>query len=235
MFDGKRILAMIPARGGSKGLPGKNIRNLAGKPLIAWSIEAALESRYLDMILVSTDSPEIAETARRFRAEVPFLRPAHLATDEARGLDAVFHAVRWLEEHGNAFDLVMVLQPTSPLRTTRNMDDATELFFRKNASAVVSVAPCDHHPWWMNRLPEDGNMGDFLRPEALSNRQDLPHYYRLNGAVYLADIPFLLKNGSFFSPRTFAYRMPAPDSVDIDTLLDFKLADLILTEQSGKE
>lgn len=234
MYSGKRILAIIPARSGSKGLPGKNIRDLSGKPLIAWSIEAALESRYLDKILVSTDSPEIAEVARRFGAEVPFLRPAHLATDEAKSIDAIFHAIQWLKEHEQSFDLVMVLQPTSPLRTTRDIDAATELFFQKNASAVVSVAPCDHHPWWTNSLPEDGNMGNFLRPEALSNRQALPVYYRLNGAIYLAEITFLMENESFFGPRTFAYRMPAGTSIDIDTRLDFKLADLILAENQER-
>lgn len=235
MYNGKRILTIIPARGGSKGLPGKNIRDLSGKPLIAWSIDAALKSRYLDKILVSTDSTEIAGVAKQFHAEVPFLRPAHLATDEAKSIDAVSHAIKWLEEHGQSFDLVMILQPTSPLRTTRDIDAAIELFFQKNASAVISVAPCDHHPWWTNSLPEDGNMESFLRPEALSNRQGLPQYYRLNGAIYLAEITFLMENGSFFSPRTFAYLMPASSSIDIDTHLDFKLADLILAEESGKD
>lgn len=233
MFNGKRILATIPARGGSKGLPGKNIRSLAGKPLIAWSIEAAFGSRYLDKVLVSTDSPEIAETAGRFHAEVPFLRPAHLATDEAKGLDAVLHAIQWLENHGESYDLVMILQPTSPLRTVRDIDRAIELFFQKNASAIVSVCPCDHHPWWSNRLPENGNMGRFLRPEVLgANRQELPEFYRLNGAIYLADIHLLKETDSFYGDRTFAHVMEAQNSVDIDTLLDFKLAELLLTEKN---
>lgn len=236
MFNGKRILAVIPARGGSKGLPGKNIRDLAGKPLIAWSIEAAFGSRYLDKVVVSTDSPEIAEAAGRFHAEVPFLRPAHLATDKAKSLEAIFHTIQWLESHRESHDIVMILQPTSPLRTTRDIDQAIELFFQKNASSIVSVCPCAHHPWWSNCLPEDGNMGNFLRPEVLgTNRQELPEFYRLNGSIYLADIHFLRENGSFYGNRTFAYVMPTQDSVDIDTLLDFKLAELLLTQKTAGE
>ena len=229
MYEGRRILGLIPARGGSKGLPGKNLRELGGKPLIAWSIEASRQSRFVDATLVSTDCPQIAESARRYGAEAPFLRPAELATDTARSFDAILHALAWRQSQGHADDLVVVLQPTSPLRTGADIDRAVELFFARRAEAVVSVCEVEHHPWWTNTLPEDGNMGDFLRPEALNrNRQELPPHYRLNGALYLAAIPFLQEAGSFYGPRTYAYLMPRERSVDIDSGLDLQSAELLL-------
>ena len=229
MFNGKRILAIIPARGGSKGLPGKNIRNLAGKPLVSWAIDAAKVSKYIDTTTVNTDSVEIAEIARRYGALVPFLRPTKLATDSASSYDVIIHALSWHVKQKEIFDLVMLLQPTSPLRTAYDIDLAIELFFEKKAQAIVSVCPCDHHPWWANTLPANGNMGEFLRPEILqTNRQGLPPHYRLNGAIYLADINFLRNNGSFFGPATYALTMSKEHSVDIDDIIDFQLAELFL-------
>ena len=229
MFDGRRILGLIPARGGSKGLPGKNLRELGGKPLIAWTIEASRNSRYIDETLVSTDCPEIAAVARNYQAETPFLRPAELATDAASGIDAVRHALDWRQQHGYMDDIVAILQPTSPLRSCEDIDLAIELFFARQGKAVISVCEVDHHPWWSNILPEDGNMKEFLRPEAENhNRQELPPYYRLNGAIYLASIPFLQKTGSLYGPKTFAYKMPNERSVDIDNLVDFKLAEILV-------
>lgn len=235
MYDGRRILAVIPARGGSKGLPGKNIRPLGGRPLIAWSIEAGLQSRFVDRVIVSTDSNEIADVARAAGAEVPFLRPPELATDDAKGVDAIIHAIDWYRGKCDPFDLVLVLQPTSPLRTPEDIDRAVELFFKKKACSVVSVCQTDHHPWWANTLPADGSMKDFLRPElSNTNRQNLPVFYRLNGAIYLTDISFLEQTLTFITAGTFAYSMPAERSVDIDSLLDFYLAEAILTEISQR-
>ena len=232
MFNGKKILAVIPARGGSKGLPKKNIRVLGDKPLIAWSIEAGKRSRYIDSITISTDSQEIAAIAKQWGGNVPFLRPEELATDTAKGIDAILHAIHWHRDNGEPFDLVLVLQPTSPLRTADHIDRAIELLFEKNAGAIVSVCPVDHHPWWCNSLPEDGRMKGFLRPEILNtNRQELPPFYRLNGAVYVADIDFLEATHSFISDETFAYVMAAESSIDIDSDFDFKLAELLLSEQ----
>jgi len=232
MYKGKEILAVIPARGGSKGLPGKNIKLIAGKPLIAWSIEAAKESRYVDEVIISTDSQEIADVAASWGGNVPFLRPAELATDEARGIDVILHAINWMRSHTSRFSLVVVLQPTSPLRTSEDIDNAVELYFGKNANAIVSVCKAEHHPWWSNTLQEDGDMKNFLRPETQNtNRQDLPTYFRLNGALYLADINFLERSNTFISEGTFAYLMPQEKSVDIDTHTDFLLAEILLTEQ----
>ncbi len=235
MYEGRRILAVTPARGGSKGLPGKNIREFAGKPLIAWSIEAGKQSRYVDALTVSTDCPEIARVAKEWGGDVPFMRPADLATDEARGIDAILHSIHWYRDQGERFDLVLVLQPTSPLRTAEDIDRAVELFVAKNACAIVSVCPADHHPWWSNTLPADGSMTEFLRPELQNvNRQALPDYFRLNGAIYLAEIAFFEKNRSFIADGTFAYPMATESSVDIDTLFDFRLAELLLAERKLK-
>ncbi|RLB68939.1 MAG: acylneuraminate cytidylyltransferase family protein [Deltaproteobacteria bacterium] len=234
MYEGKRILAIVPARSGSKGLPKKNIRILGDKPLIAWSIDAGRQSRYIDSITVSTDSQEIAVIAKQWGGEVPFIRPADLATDAAKGIDAILHAIHWHHDNDEQFDLVLVLQPTSPLRTADDIDRAIELLFEKKAGAIVSVCLVDHHPWWCNSLPKNGRMKDFLRPEILNtNRQELPPFYRLNGAIYVADIDFLEKTHSFMTDETFAYIMPTEASVDIDNAFDFKLAEVLLAEQEG--
>lgn len=229
MFEGQRVLALVPARGGSKGLPGKNIIDLGGKPLIAWTIEAARASRYVDEVVVSTDSEEIAAVARWHGAEVPFMRPAALAGDQASSFDTLLHAIDWYENNGPAIDLLLWLQPTSPLRTSEHIDGALRFYADRQAAAVVSVCETDHHPWWSNTLAEDGSMRDFLRPEALNtNRQDLPPFYRLNGAIYLGEPQFLKRNGSFYGERTFAYIMPRRHSVDIDDAMDLRLAETLL-------
>lgn len=232
MYNNRKILAIIPARGGSKGLPGKNIRTIAGKPLIAWSIDAAKESHYVDELIISTDSIEIAAIAKDWGAQVPFQRPAVLATDEAKTIDVILHAINLAQSSSSHFNLVLVLQPTSPLRTGEDIDNAVELFFEKNASAVVSVCKTEHHPWWSNTLPRNGHMKNFLRPDIINtNRQALPTYYRLNGAIYLADIYFLKQKKSFITEGTFAYLMPLDHSVDIDNAIDFKLAETLLIEK----
>ncbi|MBE3573283.1 MAG: acylneuraminate cytidylyltransferase family protein [Moorella humiferrea] len=229
MYQGKTILGFIPARAGSKGVPGKNIRPLAGKPLIVHTIETARTSGVFDFLLVSTDGEEIARIAREAGAEVPFMRPAELATDAARGIDVLSHAMAWCEEHGRLYDWVMVLQPTSPLRAVEDILGACQLMLERRAQAVVSVCEVDHHPWWCNTLPEDLNMENFIRPEILGlNRQELPVFYRLNGAIYLGEWEFLKKGSSFYGPRTYAYIMPWVRSVDIDSKIDFTLAEILL-------
>lgn len=204
---------------------------MAGKPLIVWTIDAARSSRYVDRVVVSTDDEEIASVARTFRADVPFLRPGELATDESRPMDALLHAVTALEAAGDRYDFVMLLQPTSPLRTARDIDSAAELLFSINAGAVVSVCEAEHHPYWSNTLQPDGNMKDFLRPEiSNSNRQELPIFYRLNGALYMASSDYLKAKRSFMNDDTYAYIMPRERSVDIDTAFDFAFAELLLTK-----
>jgi CMP-N,N'-diacetyllegionaminic acid synthase len=235
MINGKKVLAIIPARGGSKGLPGKNIKELCGKPLIAWTIEQAKFCSNIDRIVVSTDDEKIAEIAKKYGAEVPFIRPAELANDTSPTIDVIFHAIDWLKEHEDyRFEYILLLQPTSPLRITEDIEGVIQMLKDKNARSIVSVCETDHHPWWSNTLPENGNMKGFLRPEILNKRrQDLPVFYRLNGAIYLADTGYLRGQNSFFGLDTFAYAMPKEHPIDIDSDIDFKLAGLLLMEKNA--
>lgn len=229
MYKGKTILGLIPARSGSKGLPRKNIKPLLGKPLIAWTIEQALASKYLDRLIVSTDDEGIAEVSRKYGAEIPFIRPKELAEDNAKGIDVVLHTIDWLNENDKQkqYDLIILLQPTSPLRATEDIDKAIELLFLKKAKAIVSVCEVDHHPLWTNILPKDGCMKDFSRQEITNkNRQELPVFYRLNGAIYLAYGDYIKQCRSFIGKDTFAYIMPREISIDIDNEVDFKLAEI---------
>jgi len=231
LYKDKNILGLIPARGGSKGLPRKNIKPLLGKPLISWTIEQALASKYLDRIIASTDDKGIADISKKYRAEVPFIRPKELAEDNTKGIDVVLHAVDWLKENDKRrqYDLIMLLQPTSPLRATEDIDKVIELLFLKKAKAIVSVCEVDHHPLWVNTLPEDGCMKDFIRKEIMNkNRQELPVFYRLNGAIYLAYCNYLKQCKSFMGKETFAYIMPKERSIDIDNKIDFELAENML-------
>lgn len=233
-----KILGIIPARGGSKGLPGKNILPLLGKPLILWTIEQAFLSRYLDKIIVSTEDEEIAEIAKKNGAEVPFIRPKELATDNAKGIDVVIHAIEWFEKNRDSFDLIMLLQPTSPLRTVEDIDSAIRLLFKKKAQGIVSICEAEHPPLWANVVPADGCMKDFIRPEILNkNRQEIQVFYRINGAIYLAYCNYLKSQKSFFGKETYAYVMHRERSIDIDTDIDFKFAEFLLQriQLDGKE
>jgi len=231
LYKGKTILGLIPARGGSKGLPRKNIKPLLDKPLIAWTIEQALASKYFDRVIVSTDDKEIAKVSKKYGADVPFIRPKELAEDNAKGIDVVLHAIDWLKKNDRRkqYDLMMLLQPTSPLRATEDIDKAIELLFLKKAKTIVSVCEVDHHPLWANTLPENGCMKDFIRQEIMNkNRQELPIFYRLNGAIYLAYCDYIKEQESFFGEKTFAYIMPRERSIDIDNEADLKLAEILI-------
>ncbi|HBT50413.1 MAG TPA: acylneuraminate cytidylyltransferase family protein [Caldanaerobacter subterraneus] len=234
MYRGKTILALIPARGGSKGVPRKNIRLLLDKPLIAYTIETALEVDFLDKIIVSTEDLEIAKISMEYGAEVPFLRPYELATDEAKSIDVVLHAMDWMEKHDETFDLILLLQPTSPFRNSEDIKTAFDIFFKKNAKAVVSVCEAEHSPLWMNTLNDDLNMKDFIRKDILNkNRQELVKYYRINGAIYIAEWNYLKQNRTFFGNETYAYIMPKERSIDIDTEMDFKFAEFLIKLQKA--
>lgn len=230
-----RVLAVIPARAGSKRLPEKNLAELAGRPLIAWTICAALEAGFIQTVMVSTDSDRIAEASRRHGAEVPFLRPAELADDTASSVDVVLHALDAYQQRGQTFDYVLLLQPTSPLRTAQDIQAGWQLLRDKQADAVISVCEVEHSPLWSNRLPEDGSLAGFLRPEVLGKRsQDLPVHYRLNGALYLISVSRLMQERRFMLDQgAYALIMPRERSVDIDTSLDLKFASLMLGERLG--
>lgn len=216
-------IAIIPARAGSKGLPDKNIRPLAGKPLIAWSIEAALQTGLYDQVVVSTDSEVYAQIAREYGATVPGLRSPELATDSAGSAELILEILDKLQLDQGDFTL---LQPTSPLRSSADLAEALDLFDQKQAKSVVSVCAMDHSPLWSNVLPPDSSLEHFLRPEVLTKRrQDLPDYYRLNGAIYIAKNSFFREHLDFFGPGSYAYVMPISRSVDIDVLEDFEYAE----------
>ena len=226
------VLALIPARGGSKRLPRKNIKLLNGKPLIEWTISAAKNSQFISNVTVSTDDNEIAEVAKKSGARVPFIRPSHLANDTADSISVVKHAIEYYKKEGQKYDYVMLLQPTSPLRTSAHIDKAISLLKDRNADAVISVCLCDHSPLWSGQLGAGYFMGNFLK-EVIKNArsQDLPDYYRLNGAIYLIKVDALIANNTFFlDENIFAYVMPSEASVDIDNPIDFKFAEMLIKE-----
>jgi len=227
MINEKKILAIIPARAGSKRLKNKNILPLGDKPLIAWSIEAGLNSKYIDRVIVSSDSEEICAVAREYGADTPFLRPLELADDKSKSIEFVLHALETLQEQ---YDYVIVLQPTSPLRTSEDIDGAIEEFMQKNAISVIGVCETEHSPLWSNTLDESLSMEHFLDNKYNNARsQDLPKFYRINGAFYMSSVVSLIKEETFFVSRDiYAYIMPQEHSVDIDTKLDFIIAEAVL-------
>src|SRR5689334_1892292 len=194
MIRGARILAVIPARGGSKGVPRKNVRDVAGRPLIGWTIAAARGSRYIDRVIVSSDDTEIIEVARREGCEVPFVRPGQLARDETPGIDPVLHALKELP----GYEYVVLLQPTSPLRTCTDIDGCIERCVASGADGCVSVSEPDKSPYWMYTLAPDAKLKPLLdRAGQTHRRQDLPRVYALNGAVYVARCETLLESRAF--------------------------------------
>ncbi len=234
MINGRKILALIPARGGSKGIPQKNIKILNGKPLIAWTIETALQSKYIDHIVVSTDNEKIATISKQFKASVPFLRPKELAQDDSKSIDAILHCINWLKGNNEEYDILILLQPTSPLRISTDIDKSIEILFEKKADSIVSVCKTEHNPLWSNTLPSDRRMNEFLKKDLINtNRQRLPEFYRLNGAVYAAWIYYVVNNLSFFGENTFAYIMPAERSVDVDSYIDFEFCEFFMKSKNN--
>lgn len=226
-----RILAIIPARGGSKGLPRKNLARLLGKPLIAWTIETAVACTAIDRVVVSTEDEEIATIARYFGAETPFVRPSELAKDDTPTTDVLIHAVEWLNENEAYLpDYIMCLQPTSPLRTTADILLAIQTAHDLRADVVVSVHPVQEHPYWVKRIMDDGCLANFLVEPMPSQRQNLPPAYALNGSIYLYRTQVLLQYRGD-SARTYPYIMPLDRSLDIDTPWQLHLAELILKDK----
>ena len=220
------LLALIPARGGSKGIPRKNVLELCGKPLIAWSIEAAQKSKYIDRLVVSTEDEEIADISRSYGADVPFIRPAELAMDDTPGIEPVLHALDLLPE----FDQILLLQPTSPLRTAEDIDGIVDFCKQRNAPVAVSICEPSKHPNWMFTCSEDKRLLPFTNDPIKLNRQELPKIYSANGSLYYARTKWLEKNRVFYSTETLGYIMPTERSVDIDSPLDWKWAEFLLRE-----
>ena len=228
-------IAIIPARSGSKGVKNKNIKLLNAKPLIAYTIEAAIKSNVFDEIFVSTDSKEYADIAKQLGANVPFLRDEKLASDTASTWDVVKDALRKYLKNGMKFDTVAILQPTSPLRKYEDIMNGYNQMKLKNANAIVSVCEVDHPPLWSNILPEDGSLKNFLNQEILNlPRQSLPTYYRINGALYIAKTEYALNADSLYEDKCYAIVMSKENSIDIDDEIDFKIAETLMIEYNRK-
>lgn len=223
-------LGIIPARGGSKRIPGKNIIDLAGEPLIGWTIRAALAADSLDEVIVSSDDDEILEVSRSYGVRT-ITRPEAISGDRATNFETAEHIHASLEDD---FDHTAWLQPTSPLRNHQHIDAAFDQLKKREAHAIISVCETEHSPLWSNTLPPDLSMQDFIAADIKATRsQDLPTYYRLNGAIYICRTDRLLEQGTFFiSDRIYAYIMDPEQSVDIDTEIDLKLAELYLSKKA---
>ena len=214
------ILGLIPARGGSKGIPRKNLRTVTGKPLLAWAIEQGKRSRYIDRLVLSSEDDEIMQVAAEFGCDVPFRRPAELAADETPGIEPVLHAIDKLP----GYKYVVLLQPTSPLRTTEDIDACISLCFEKGAPACVSVTSCEEHPYHMFWCDEKLRLTPLLQDgQSIFRRQQLPPIFRLNGAVYVAECSWLQETRSFITTETIGYEMPAERSLDVDKEADLQI------------
>lgn len=230
-----RRIAIIPARSGSKGLKDKNIRLLNGKPLMAYTIDSAISSHAFDSVFVSTDSNEYARIAEKYGADAHFLRSNENSSDKSSSWDVVREVLVQFEAEGKRFDEIMLLQPTSPLRNSKDILNAISIMNERNALVVESLTEMDHSPLWSNTLPEDGNMEGFFNEYSLLPRQELPVYYRENGAIYLLKRELFDKpDFEMFLNKCYAYVMPQDRSIDIDTEIDFKFAEILIRDYSSK-
>lgn len=234
----QKILCIIPARGGSKGVHRKNLRNLGNKPLIQWTIEEAKKSKHIDRIIISTEDKEIEEVCEKIGAEV-IKRPMELAGDDSPTIDSILYTLNTLEDAEKYIpDYVILLQCTSPFRTAADIDAAIETLLNKdkNYKSLISVTKEENPPWWLKSINSDGTMKDFIPydKKQYSRRQSFPLLYRLNGAIYICDIDELKKQRSFETENTLAYIMDSNSSIDIDTEDDLDLAEYVLTKNIKK-
>jgi len=224
-----RNLAIIPARSGSKGLKDKNIKLLNGKPLLAYTIEAAIETGLFDEIMVSTDSQEYANIAKQWGANIPFFRSEILSNDTASSWDVVKDTIKRYKELGKEFDTVALLQPTSPLRTAGDIIGGYNKMEEKDANAIVAICEVDHSPLWSNTLPKDSSLTNFIEQELVKTpRQSLPTYYRVNGALYIMKTEYLMKSENIYANKSYAIIMSKERSIDIDDKLDFIIAGILM-------
>lgn len=226
-------IAIIPARSGSKGLPNKNVKELCGKPLMAYTIEAALRSNCFDEVMVSTDSEVYAEIARKNGASVPFIRSETTSTDNASSWDTVEEVLSEYEKRGYLFDSFCLLQPTSPLRTAEDICAAYDIFNKKASFAVVSVCEAEHSPLWCGLLGEDNELNCFIDRNSMKQRQAGGKYYRLNGAIYIVTTELFRKDRFLYQKGSYAYIMDTRKSIDIDTIHDFEYAEFLIQKKKS--
>ncbi|UFT98888.1 acylneuraminate cytidylyltransferase family protein [Radiobacillus kanasensis] len=230
-----KTIAIIPARGGSKGLKRKNVLEINGYPLIAYTIKSALQSKLIDKVFVSTDDKEIADISKVYGAEVPFIRPVHLSNDTAKSIDVLSHAVSYVENRYEAeVSNVVLLQPTSPLRNNKQIDEAIQKYLDLGRKPVVSVTEVQTHPNIIKRINE-GRLVDFLdTPTEVTRRQDFEKLYQLNGAIYISTRDMIMKDNKIYDKEVYSYFMDKLTSVDIDDELDFLFADALMKKITGE-
>lgn len=228
MYKNNRVVCIIPARGGSKGLRGKNIKDLLGKPLIAYSIEQAKESKYIDRVIVSTEDSVIAEVSKKYGAEVPFIRPKELARDDSSTINVLLHAVDWLKKNEEyLFDILVLLHATTPLRSVEDIDNCIELLVEKNADNVFSVTKAHRNPYFnMVEVSEDKHVR-LVKKGNFVTRQSAPKVFDMNSSIYVWRKDSLEKKKGIFLEKTCIYEMPKERSIDIDDDLDFKIAEFL--------
>ncbi len=230
------MIAFIPARGGSKGVPGKNIKEICGKPLIAWTIEAAKRAEGIDRIIVTTDDEAIAAVAREYGAEVPFMRPAELSSDTASAIDVYLHATEFvMNETGEKIDKFMVLLPTVPLRTEKHIDEAIAQFKHDEATTLISFAEAEVPASWYHVTDEQGRVHNagFGAGATMGNRQANETYIVPNGAIYILDYELLKNKRTYYCDNTVAYVMKREDSIDIDYPIDFEFATCLMQKRTN--
>lgn len=230
MYKNKKILAIIPARGGSKGLPGKNIRPLMGKPLIAWSIEHAQKSKYIDEIFISTDSREIADVAEKYGAPCPELRPEYLASDKSPSSEFIVYTLNKYINEGKSFDYFILLEPTSPLRDVEDVDRSIEMIVdNPENDSIVGVAMSGTiHPSYMVTVNNEGRLQPYAPGERAHRRQDLPKVYFFEGSVYVSKVSAFLEKRSFYHDKTLPYIVPEWKSHEVDDIVDFNIIETIM-------
>ncbi len=231
MYKDKTFLAIIPSRGGSKGLPGKNIKELCGKPLIAWSIEAGSKNKYIDEVMVTTDSQEIANIAKQYGANIPFLRPKELASDTATTFDAAKHTIEFYKNELNKeFDYIVLLEPTSPLREVLDIDNAIEKLLRSNANSIVGICKTeDQNPAFLVKKDGNGFISGYENKDMkVLRRQEIEDIYFFEGSLYISDITTYLYRKSFYHKDTIGYEVPKYKALEIDDIYDFIMVEAIM-------
>ena len=225
----KSILAIIPARSGSKRLKNKNMLCLGNKPLVQWSIDEAKKSKYINKLVVNSDDVNIKDLCQKLNVEF-INRPVELAQDTSSTIDVIIHTIEFFKNKNEYFEYILILQPTSPFRTSRHIDEACETLFTKHADGIISIRESEDHPLWSKNINSDLDMSNFINKKHLNKRkQDLPTFYTLNGAIYLAKSSKLIKEKTvFFENNIFGYLMTRKESIDIDTELDFKFAQYLI-------
>lgn len=228
MYKGKTFLAIIPARSGSKGVKDKNIKLLCGKPLVQYTIEEAIKSNIFDEIFLSTDSSKYADIAIKCGASVPFLRPDEISQDKSNANEYIIHTINEYKKIRKDFDYFILLQPTSPLRTSDDIINATNILIDENMDSVISVCEAEHSPFAYNILPENNSLHNFILKSNNKNRQEAGRYYRINGAIYAMRCQKYIESNDFYNINSKAYIMKQENSVDIDTELDFKFSEFLI-------